>query len=636
MQRFKEFLGEASFNWFHKADYHQPFRDLLKSNKLEFDNGDPIDLHPDTIKDLSGFFSGSPSRGDFDVKFKNDKGTFIDAIKLRDGSFIKWKDISKNPLSGNTPGSKQFKLPTPPTEFYEQWASIGLVCPDGVKSDLTSFLGGTVNPTFPSVIQSLYRNHRGDVQGKKDFSDIVADDKVNGSVSPHLPTVANLLLGSLNLRSSFPEQFTGSYQVINGDIDKYYAIMKSFTTIGPDGKPEKNKYLDLADKENTADAVVLSGFTLSNLQGWAGKDSLKILSSDEYTEGNHKSGVIIVLLDGEVKGTILQVSMKKDKGEARIGKIKDILTAWGIWSPSRKTDVIKRIMGEEWLLDEGVADWIRGGFKWALLGISKIRQLVKGVISKISGSLLSIAKRFNFKKQEKDLISRLMPYIKEEYIGEMSQADVPEAVSKSREAITILNQEMEDKYNSPNSIIQRWFSSNAENIKMQSDFANIQGLSYPEDPAVVRMAMANIVSWDGCIIPMLDQISSDQNSYEKALDMFIGLYRSSVMGNTFLPVIKLYGTSDVDSWHVYKRSDFEDKKSKVRESPYLGGLIVNAHRTNNKYAVIYFYTVGDIKDDGSLLYNVIRPTPYGGTNFKIEIDSQIDESTFKKKFGLLA
>ena len=38
--------------------------------------------------------------------------------------------------------------------------------------------------------------------------------------------------------------------------------------------------------------------------------------------------------------------------KATLGKIKDILTAWGIWSPSRKTDVIKRIMGEEWLLDD--------------------------------------------------------------------------------------------------------------------------------------------------------------------------------------------------------------------------------------------------------------------------------------------
>ena len=29
--------------------------------------------------------------------------------------------------------------------------------------------------------------------------------------------------------------------------------------------------------------------------------------------------------------------MKKGKEEARLGKIKDLLTAWGVWSPEKKT-----------------------------------------------------------------------------------------------------------------------------------------------------------------------------------------------------------------------------------------------------------------------------------------------------------
>ena len=113
------------------------------------------------------------------------------------------------------------------------------------------------------------------------------------------------------------------------------------------------------------------------------------------------------------------------------------------------------------------------------------------------------------------------------------------------------------------------------------------------------------------------------------------------MGNTKLPVIKIFGvrTSSDKSYEVYKTDDFDEKQKKVSEkiknkNMSLGGLKLNEQ---NHYYVIYFYVAGELKGEGDnayITYNNVRPTAYGGTQFKVEIDSTVDESTFKTQFGI--
>ena len=119
------------------------------------------------------------------------------------------------------------------------------------------------------------------------------------------------------------------------------------------------------------------------------------------------------------------------------------------------------------------------------------------------------------------------------------------------------------------------------------------------------------------------------------------MYRSSVMGNTKLPVIKVFGTNVAGekSYQVYTRDDFDEKQKQVSEkiikkNMSLGGLKLNVQ---GRDYVIYFYIAGELKDEGDnakITYNNVRPTAYGGTQFKVEIDSTVDESVFKKQFGI--
>ena len=155
--------------------------------------------------------------------------------------------------------------------------------------------------------------------------------------------------------------------------------------------------------------------------------------------------------------------------------------------------------------------------------------------------------------------------------------------------------------------------------------------------------MFNILSFE-----ILDQIlvkieRSNLGSYKEALYRFVGMFKSSVMGNTLLPVIKVYGVGDANSksHEIYTQTGFEAKKDAVSnrikersERLSLGGLKLNVQ---GHYYVIYFYVAGELKGEDEhayITYNNVRPTAYGGLQFKVEIDSTVDEKTFLSQFGI--
>ena len=591
-------------------------------NPLIFDDGDikKVKVHRDT-----GFTDGKNSITDSGLKAEIEKYENI-SVGVGSGSTSKNNDIYHI-----APGQTA-------TKFYEQWASIGFLT-DYESSEiekwfdaLTPDMLGNTDAPIPKKILKLYKDYKGQVQFQKDFT---------AQIPGHYPTIVSILLGSTNLKKNVTYSgffSNGTISVVNGDIGSYYTKMED----------NYADYVDKEDKENTADAVVFNqGLTVSGLTGGD-------VDFDENTG--------ILTFDG---GQVLQISMKKGKEEARIGKIKDLLTAWGVWTSKDKTNKLKSYFTMQhelqidgaMLLDEGIIDWIKAGAKYAKEGISKLAKSISNIFKNISKGVLSVVRKFNTRRETTKLLKRYSRYLSEAKTDKLpSQEKQVEAIAKNPKALKQLNDDMTD------GVDKLWKRIDKINEKIKTANPNFAGtpIQYsdnvkettgrvkdlPENEALfddVRMVFFNILSFD-----ILDKIlakieSSDIGSYNEALYRFVGMFKSSVMGNTLLPVIKVYGVRNSTSLshELYTEKGFEAKKVAVStrikaksDSLSLGGLKLNVQE---HYYVIYFYVAGELKGEGksaSIYYNNVRPTAYGGLQFKVEIDSTVDESTFLTQFGI--
>tara|TARA_Y100000593_G_scaffold13807_1_gene25783 strand:- start:1262 stop:3160 length:1899 start_codon:yes stop_codon:yes gene_type:complete len=632
MQRFKEFLGEA-------YTIRPVSKDDLESLRAKYTPGEYEEIEKlwDIVNRLNSNFAGPLIFDDGKlkpVKVHNDTGLSVkkeikDSLK-NDEDF---KKLTKITIVGGTGSSKNtdeyYIAPgQTATKFYEQWSSIGLLQTEYSAATISSWISdlspsmiGDTTGEIPEAILELYKTYYSAVQGQKDFTK---------EIPGHYTLICSILIGSANFRSDYSSFFSkGGISIVNGNIDSYYAKMKS----------NYGDLVDKKDKENTADAVVFNGGL-----------SVESLMNDPIS---FEDDGVITFSSGK---QMMQISMKKGRDEARIGKIKDLLTAWQVWSPNKKTDkldaYVKRYtdLSAEFqlggmILDEGILDLIRAGAKYAREGVSKLASSISSIFSTIFRGVKTIIKRFDVRRETENLLSKYSIYITEARKKKISQQKQLEALAKSPPAIKQLNTDLQAGVETVSQKINQ-INRNVSGIK-ELDIKALQFLQFPIEPLGVnpdyddvRMVFFNILSFD-IISDILDKIIDSEDMYDEALDRFVGMYRSSVMGNTKLPVIKVFGTNVAGekSYQVYTRDDFDEKQKQVSEkiikkTMSLGGLKLNVQ---GRYYVIYFYIAGELKGEGDnakLTYNNVRPTAYGGTQFKVEIDSTVDESVFKKQFGL--
>ena len=611
MQQFKEFLGEAY------TIRPKNVKELAKLNNFDRDQKVAIlDLWKfvGTKTDLDSplIFDDKSSKV---VKIHDDAGLNDDEETLSKIEGLKGT-LNVKFGTGSAPKTDQYYIPPgqTATKFYEQWSSIGLIQTEYNSSTIGSWMKelpdiGTNDSDVAKNIVKLYSNYYGKVQGQKDFT-----DKIPG----HYPTIVSILLGSANFKKDYSTFFSrGGISILNGSIDSYYKVLKT---------NYKNQ-VDFEDKENTADAVIFNGgLTLDKLTGG------EVTFDDDG---------VITFEDGQA----IQVSMKKGKEAARIGKIKDLLTAWGVWSPDKKTSKLNKYYGDlsaemqldGMILDEGILDLIKSGARYAKEGLSKLASSISSAFSIISRGVISIVKRFNFRRETDKLLLKYSKYITEKKI---SQEDQLRALTTNRGAIDALNEDLRKGVLEVSNKIETINGKVDGIVALQYQEAQKERLPYNATYDDVRMVFFNILSFD-ILSDILDKISSSESSYNEALQRFVGMYRSSVMGNTKLPVIKVFGvrTASDTSYEVYKSADFDVKRAEVstkikEKNMSLGGLKLNVQ---GYYYVIYFYVAGELKGEGvnaKLTYNNVRPTAYGGTQFKVEIDSTVDESVFKTQFCL--
>ena len=311
MQRFKEFLGEA-------YTIRPVSKDDLESLRAKYTPGEYEEIEKlwDIVNELNPNFAGPLIFDDGKlkpVKVHNDTG--LSAKKeIKDPLKKKIKDFEIKIVGGTGSSKNTDEYYIAPgqtaTKFYEQWSSIGLLQTEYSAATISSWISeldpsmiGDTTGKIPKAILGLYETYYSDVQGQKDFIK---------EIPGHYTLICSILIGSANFRSDYSSFFSkGGISIVNGNIDSYYAKMKS----------NYGDLVDKKDKENTADAVVFNGGL-----------SVESLMNDPIS---FEDDGVITFSSGK---QMMQISMKKGRDEARIGKIKDLLTAWQVWSPNKKTD----------------------------------------------------------------------------------------------------------------------------------------------------------------------------------------------------------------------------------------------------------------------------------------------------------
>jgi hypothetical protein len=405
-----------------------------------------------------------------------------------------------------------------------------------------------------------------------------------------------------------------------------------------------------SEKENTADAVVLRGLSLKDLES---KEGLVF----EYNPTDN--GVITVTQKNKKLGTILQVSMKKSHKDARLGKIKDVFSNKGFFG-NTPADVLNRYAAEsvdeniEYSepLQEGLLDFFKSAKSKLSSWAQKLKSSLNKVVDWVAKWFLGlIRKNFDTSKMQKSSEAKL-----NKYVGTLTEsADLIEGNSAVQMKAILNNKKEGQKV--VNSIVN---DMNKEVKKVRANIASINSKSknnkflgsqaideYPtfkvtkynsKDYNTLRQYIMNYTSLE-ILNKMTSKISKGTKTLDLMVTTFIDFMESAYMGNTTLPIIKLFGIkkSSEKAVEVVDKESFDVKRDeiikKMKSDKIPCGGAAARIKKGEGFGVFYLYTIAGISEDGTVTYNNTRLTSYGqDLAYKIEASNEVNLSNLEKSF----
>ena len=447
------------------------------------------------------------------------------------------------------------------TEFYEQIAA-------------TQFRIGNKSYDLDEIKKRIGTSETG---GSGNWSDDTFDfyEKTDA-----VSTIANGVISYLNRHSLPSNKFT----IIHDDIQDYYDRLRNATG--------GNYTIDGA-KDNTADLVLYSG------------DYDNLFSAQISHEPD--SGGVLKVGDDD---WILQVSLKISESGAQVGKLKTdykpwTLTSGGVSFHKSAIDSVSQKLG----LSEGIFDSItsivKKSFKSIVLGLTK----AFGKLKKITKSLISSLSR---SKVEKEVSNLSRDYIrkfgiKEEYYLFESMSKQLDALGKfadssddnRRLVFETITQDVEEYKNSLEKTIEKVNANLDVGYKILTTIQTIN----KDKPDLINMEntdikslLVNIASFR-TLEKYYSMFTSGQ-VFDEIIEKSIEIAINAVMGESSLPVLKLFGLPAGESgtnWEILRRDsvkyDTNDIKAKVKMTEYpLGGVSiirstssgVKGNRSNNR------------------------------------------------------
>ena len=377
----------------------------------------------------------------------------------------------------------------------------------------------------------------------------------------YLETLMGIIKGALLFRKEYATFFNaGVSEILWKDIDKTFKN-KWFTKIGSGRVGHKTK-------ENTADALVfISGGTMTWGHLYALKsDDLKKISMVEKKGAD--DGVVEILFNGKVVAEILQISMKASRSGAQGGKSLTALAGHELYDVSRRGSIETYLwIGPEISTQEESYQKLDELFNLGKLkgfitkGISFLTDLLSKTIKKIKGFIWGAINKITSKSTMKRSLVNLHSELNKGVLGEGLkgfQTDWDKTYREDDEKVELWEQwkdrtkevflkvagELDKAVGESPYFVQTGFSakesaSSITNTFSRKEYNQVAMLNIP----------VNIISFE-VMRDVARKLADSEEGFKQALLIFNSLSFDMSMGDSNVPVIKLYGVE----WSVKEPS----------------------------------------------------------------------------------
>ncbi len=542
-----------------------------------------INYSKQQLTQINDLYSKVKSKHDtpliFDTSPKNKK------IKLQTSIFdkalaAKYDSINVGPGTGSVGGGKvdlsSFGIGTA-TDFLEFFQCVGLqigtaLTPENLKPTLKKlFIGGDFK----------IRNYI------KDWEKFVAYIDADKSLGKDVIMLVN---GSYYYRQKI--KINNPYVIWTG-IGKYYSALKTKEGIDGDVKP------------NTADCVLIDG------------DEAKLYKALESKKP------IVTADDGMLSCNGVkwyQISLKKAAGQAKLGKITTLMK--GKYEPdvdnmdlAKISDLEKEYPGvfsEEYLQEGFFGDTAKklkdlGGdiAKRFAAAAKKVLAFGKGVFKKIK----MLGKKYEKSTEnEIDRLTKRSKFLKEDYLGEMSQQAKLNAIVDDPRLNKSYTASIE-KYrkgvdSTSNDVVQ--INNEGGNVKITDDSINF--------------LVSNVIAFQ-----LMDDIIKDVK--KNGVDVINDLNQSMAMGDTNLPVVKVYGNPSKADFEVITVGKIKQAAPKREGKPISVLKVSIKPHPRNDYYVTNMWLFAEIVDDVAKYHKIaFKKSGASSFNFNIEGTSTVPEN----------
>jgi hypothetical protein len=465
--------------------------------------------------------------------------------------------------------------------FFEFWQAIGLF----ISKPLT-------DTNFKKILLKLYI--QGDFQIRtyiEEWELFIDYCELDNNIRE---VVIMLVNGSYYYRKTIKPEVTKPYVIWTG-IKKYYSELK--TKEGIEGSV----------KENTADCVLING-TEAELY--------TALNSDDQIKTDDDTGMLSC---GKVQW--YQISLKKAKDEARLGKLTKLLR--GMYDTPANLDAaeVNDLFDEvdydyEQVLQEGlfgdIANQMKeiGGdafkkFKAGAVAVFKYWLKLKGFISKLA------------KKYEKDTMKEIERLTKKSL---REQLILEKPTSKDMLSAIVDDDTLNEKYKK---IIDKNYKDIA-GIKIEDKYisTNMKKHKVEIKPTTVNFLVGNVIS-----MKIIKDVIEDVN--KNGIKVINTLNQSMSMGDTNLPVVKVYGTlGSSPEYEVITVGSINQKNPKLKNKQIK--ILKVAVQPYKKYYVINMWIFAELKEDGPHYHQVaFKKSGSTAFNYNIEGTATVPESKIK-------
>jgi len=455
--------------------------------------------------------------------------------------------------------------------------------------------------------------------------------------------------GSLNFINQYGLK-PGNMEIIWSDIKPYYAKMRSY-----------KKYAVPNKKENTADMAILFG----------GLDIGTLFGEDYHIPNETEDGYLEVKnSDGSHAGWLLQVSLKIGKEEAQVGKsgkdyqpYSSVIDTETGKKVTRKGITLRQFQRDLKLhhdpLDEGFfGDLVKSAYGFVKHSLATLKKYLNWTISKLSNLHKKLLGKLSTRNVIKQSSSLLKTYarrlnLKEEFLVEkkMKDEDIVDAImahpNGARMVTEAANQALAGLKMTLRSLVpeNEWGAGKLK-INIIDDLnVNPRGL-VAED---IRYLLCNKIAFetlDEFYQSVVRENVPDPDGNTKDIlsaiaDYTVDMGITTLMGESLLPVLKLYGESavGVHNWEVLQRSDMKYTTAKAQAESKaidIGGIdIGRSMQSKTKKQGMGYYTVQQITlakyENDKPTYNKVQLRTGGKTGgfaFFIEANKQVNEVKF--------